>query len=90
MSRKAIITKAQRKADTKGTKINAAEVSRVASLVLDDVDHEMQELFVGIYWDFHKTGGGEAAADKVMKLCRKLEAIVQRARRKHGSKRRGK
>lgn len=89
MARKAIIERAQRRADTKGTKINAAEVSRVASLVLDDVDHEMQELFVGIYWDFHKVGG-EPAANKVIKLCRKLEAIVQRAMRKHGSKRRGK
>ena len=89
--RKKLIEKVQRTADLPGTKLPAHEVSRVARLVLDEVDEAMQKLFVGIYWDFHKTKGGEASADKVMKLTHKLEELVQRARRKRrGSGGRGK
>ena len=37
MSRNKIIKAVQKRADTRGTKINAAESSRVARLVLDDL-----------------------------------------------------
>ena len=81
MSRKTIITRAQRKADGPRQKINASEVSRVASLILDEIEEGMEKLFVGIYWDFEKTKGGEAAANKVLKLTHKLSALVERKRR---------
>jgi hypothetical protein len=44
MSRGKLITGVQKKADTKGTKINAAEVSRVAMLVLDELEPQIQNL----------------------------------------------
>lgn len=86
MPRQKIIHRVQKISDTAGTHISAAETSRVAKLVLDEIDEGMQKLFTGIYWDFHKTKGGEETADKVMKLCDKLQALVQRARRKSRSK----
>lgn len=44
MSRGKTIRKVQKRADTKKTKINAAEVSRVSRLVLDEIETEMQRL----------------------------------------------
>lgn len=44
MSRKTIITRAQRKADGPKQKINASEVSRVSRIVLDDIEAQCVKL----------------------------------------------
>jgi len=77
MSRKTIITRAQRTSDTRKTSINAAETSRVARIVLDEVLAEMDRL----NGDDSPLSYGEMWAD--------LRTFISRARRKHGSKRRG-
>lgn len=77
MSRKKIITRTQRKADTARTQINAAETSRVAMLILDEVEAEMERLY--------------ARSPDVLSLqddWNDLLKFISRAKRKH-SKRRG-
>lgn len=44
MNRSDLYTAVQRRADTEGTKINAAEVSRVCALLLDELNKQVQQL----------------------------------------------
>jgi len=74
MSRKTIITKVQRTADLKSTKLPAHEVSRVSRLVLDQVLAEMDR------WDIRP--------ESYSTCWTELRAFISRAKRKH--ERRGK